>query len=406
MKNKFSLSLVVFLSLISQKVFAQDTAFAEQSLASFRTANLAEIERVHCPAYASNPADAQAAFGCFFVRVAQFFESRPVTNTLALLGEPAIHVQRDVLDPANSGALCTTLAGSGDSHYFSRFPLLPFNNYHFRHTSPGAFGREILVRLRNRGGDSFNILRGYLFNMDGLLTQLIDLLTVVKNTPDFSFTIPREICPVSSGMQDVVVRNIDVEGFYAVLGSVKIFTKLVTSYSTGLLPGWFVRADGSIDAARFVQNANGVRPRRMKFLERLRGTQDRSSLQPLLQSTLDSFILLVDSVHSPADSYIFGHLLNQSPYHAFIRNLEVYAHDLRDSLDHPDVFWPMTRSGNENIQINLSAFLRSLPNPADITSSDPFVLGGRSTPPRRSDRLYIRFVPQFFRDLFANFARF
>ena len=405
MKNKFFLSLVVFLSLTSQKVFAQDAVFTEQSLASFRTANLAEIERVHCPAYASNPANAQAAFGCFFVRVAQFFESRPLTNTLALLGEPAIHEQRDILDPTNPGALCTVLAGSDDDHYFSRFPLLPFNNYDFNHTSPRAFGREILARLRSRG-DAFNILGAYLFGMNGSLTQLIDLLTVAKNTPNFTFTIPREICPVSPRMQDIVVRNIDVEGFYAVLGGAKIFVNLVNPYLTGLLPRWFVRADGSIDAARFVENANGVRPRRMKFLERLRGAQDRSALQPLLQSTLDSFILLVDSVHSPADSYIFGHLLNQSAEHEFIRNWEVYAHDLRDSLDHPDVFWPMTVSGNENIQINLSAFLRSLPNPADITSSDPFVVAGRSTPPRRSDRIYIRFVPQFFRDLFANFARF
>lgn len=416
MNKRLLLLLLTFFSL-SSPVLAQDPTFEEQSLAAFRSADLGEIENVHCLVYQSDRTNAQAAFGCFFVRALRVLESRPFTQALALLGEPAINLQRDIFDPANPDALCTELGRGalteGRQSWFQEFPNLPFNNYRFGSLET-FFGREFLVRLRNSGrnaGASFSTMRSYLINLDasprGLLSELIDMLAVARNTPNFQFIIPREICPVHpTRMHDIVVQNIDLEGFHAALGSIKIFIELLRSYTIGLNPYWFVAANGDILERRFVEDANGVRPNRMKFVERFRGSQDRSDLLPLLRSTLNSFILLVDSVHSEDDSYIFGRLLNGARHSDFFQRLYPYARDITNSLDYPDAFQPMTESGNENIQINVTAFFRSLPNPADVTSSDPFVVTGASTPPRRTDRLHVRPVTQFFRDLFANFATF
>lgn len=289
-----SLSLSLFLS---RPALSQDPTFEEQSLAAFRSANLVTIESVHCPAYESDRTNAQAAFGCFFVRTLRVLESRPFTQALALLGEPAVNLQRDIFDPANPDALCTELGRGalteGRQSWFGEFPNLPFNNYRFGSLET-FFGREFLVKLRNSGrnaGSSLQRMRNYLWNLDGLLNPLIDMLAVAKNSPDFSFTIPREICPVHpTRMRDIVVRNIELEGFHAALGSVKIFVNLIGSYMTGLNPFWFVASNGDILERRFVENANGVRPNRMKFAERMRGRQDVSFLEPLLRSSLNSFI--------------------------------------------------------------------------------------------------------------------
>ena len=374
---------------------------------ALKSSNLSEIEAVYCQGYENDPSNAEAAFGCFLVMLAQMFESQGITDFLAALNEPAINVQSNILDPENPNALCTKLAAQTPMKYYEEFPQLPFNAYRFSMNYPGGFKEgfkeffeELLKRAKNNNIVASRI-QDDLFALDQYLDELIALLTVSRGVSDFSFTLPRELCGASD--RDIVIRRIDLEGFHAALGSIKIFVNLLHAYTIGLDPARFVNGDDDfVLRTPFVDDANGVGGDIKKFAELIPGREDLSALKPLMMSTLNSIITFLGTVEDSSDSEVFGYLLTDRKFSGFFDKVEKAAKDLKYSLENPGLLTPLTHLECPTVSLNVNRFLEGLPDPKVVGVADPVVDPFTVSPITGK----IEIVTDFFEILFAEIATF
>ena len=379
--------------------------FPETSINSMKSGDLTQIEETHCSLLTgdSEDWDATAGFGCFLVRLSQMFESAPITDFLAAISEPALHIQRDILDKNNASALCPKMAAMHPKKYYQQFSNIPFSaSYDFKKSPLPSknhwhrFFREMRRRVKVNG-IALSRFQNDLSELDTRLEELLKLLSVPKGDSDFTFVIPKETCGVMS--KDIVIKKIDIDGAYGALGSLKIFANILGAYTIGLDPARFISTTGEVNRSEFVKDANGVGGDGKKIVELKTGSGDKSGLKPLMQEVVASVINLLDNVHTSADSDVFGHLVTNSTteIQKTFGDIHNVSKDMQASLNDPATLTPMTHFRHTNIRLNMTRFLQGLPDPKAVNNADPFVLRGS----RR-----IETVPSFWRTLLTNIASF
>lgn len=257
------------------------------------------------------------------------------------------------------------------------------------------FSKHLLMQLKNNQ-IPFQRLQDDLFALDNALVGQLRLLSIAKVPADFTFVISREVCPVHAN--DLVIRQADVEGIYAFLGSLRIFANVLHSYTIGLETTRIMTRNGDINKTQFVKDANGSDGDRLKFAVLIDARKDLRPLLPELDHYLESFSSLFDRIQEGESSQFFSALITHQKTASFFRHWRNGAVDLRYAIAHGETFVGFKTSGYPNVRIKINALMKSIPNPAGIQNADPFVYDQRFGK--------IRAVGDFFRRLLRDKVRY
>lgn len=357
------------------------------SQTALKEANLRDIFTVHCDAYDNDNTNATAAFGCFMAKAAMMFQSDEIDAIVTAFGEPTIDIQSNILNKNNSEALCTGLASMGSKQYFNAFPKLPFNAKVFK----TKLFKQLLMLIRNKE-ISVSQVQDNLFALDNDLDELMAILAIPQKAKGFSFVIPKELCQVS---KDVEIKNIDLEGFYALTASFKVLINILHTYTIGLDPQYIINTDGGIEKIPFVRDANGVGGDKKKFAEVAKGQGDLSALRPLILSAINSLAIVIDGINQESDSDVFGKLIVS--HAGFFDSMKHYALDMQASINNPSAMTPLIHANHPDVKVNVMHCLSNMPNPALVTGVDPFVIDKSAY-----SSTHIKAVESFFDKLFDS----
>ncbi len=397
---------------------SDDSLLGRQALADH---DLGSAVSDYCVPVDDGSTSSTLAFGCFLSKLISLPETTDAQTLLAAVGESPINVGTLILDGVFGGTGYVDSAHPAPSGFdefqYSDYPALPLHNiFDFHSVSPvPGEGQDWMADIINRlitSGTTIEELKSEVVALRDDFEYMESMLDTVMADSSFSYSIPKELFSTET---DLVVSPNDIYLFMGTIKMTIVGLNIIEAYTPGVnFEQIHALDDGegnSFDYDILLADLNGTG-------ETIHGT----TVDTVPFVVLDD-ALLITSSKDRADDGLFdlyqglSVLARGEMSDLLTPSLEdVTLDDLGEVRDLAGQLWSslqfdlsdpiqaisfisltiVSNHSSDHVGVNLANFFANPPDPAAVTSSDPFVYEDEQVKP----------VEIYFRDLLRNIVTF